>query len=229
MIKTTTFLLAALLAAPAFASDLPKAPDAPKPAPAPAATTTIGLEVSPEFFGDPSKSTYGSLNDAYFKGSISESIAPGWTAAASLQLVDKLSNNPVTYQALIDGTLAYKAKLNDNLSVSLTGGLGYTWGNTGYTGGVKNSTGVDPFAYYFVSAAFDAKLDSSWTWNVVNVRYRNAFGVIWVTPKIQTGITYNIDKTDAIYANIGYAWKDNDGTGLKPDKINVAIGYKYSF
>ena len=52
---------------------------------------------------------------------------------------------------------------------------------------------------------------------------------MWLTPKVQTGITYNIDKQNAIYANIGYSWKDTTGTGLAPDKINVAFGYKYSF
>jgi hypothetical protein len=228
MIKTTTFILAALLAAPAFASDLPTAPEAPKPARGPATNTTIGLEVSPEFFADPTNAKYGQINDAYFKGSLSESLGNGFSVGTSFQFVDKLSNSPVTYQYLLDLTGAYKFKLNDNLSITGTGGLGYTWGNTGYTGGGPSSAGVDPFLYYFASAALDAKLDSNWTWNVVNVRYRNAVGVTWITPKIQTGITYNIDKTDAIYANIGYGWKDN-GSGLKADKFNVAIGYKYSF
>lgn len=223
---------AALLAAvaPAVASDLPadaaaKKPAAPAPAPT---TTTLGLEVSPEFFADPSKSTYGTLNDAYFKGTLTETVAPGWTIAGVLQLVDKLSNTPATYQALLEVNAGYKAKLSDNFSVTVTGGLGYTFGNTGYSGGAPVGAGTDPYFYWYGTAALDDKIDSHWTWNMLNVRVRNAFTVAWYTPKLQTGITYNIDGTHAVYANIGYSWKDN-GSGLKPDKVNVAMGYKVSF
>jgi hypothetical protein len=230
MFKTTTFLVAALVAAPAFAADLPITTAPAKSAPAaPAATsTTIGLEVGPEFFADPANAKYGQVNDGYFKGSLSESLGNGFSVGTSLQLVDKVSNTPATYQYLVDVTAAYKFKLDDNFSITATGGVGYTWGNTGYTGGTASSSGVDPFVYYFATAALDDKIDSNWTWNIVNVRYRNAIGVTWLTPKIQTGITYNIDKQNAVYANIGYAWKDS-GSGLKADKFNVAVGYKYSF
>ena len=47
------------------------------------------------------------------------------------------------------------------------------------------------------------------------MRLRQAVGVQWFTPKVQTSITYNIDANNAIYANIGYAWKNNL-LGLKP-------------
>ena len=225
-------LAAALLltTAPAFAAGATTAKPA-APAPAPATNgTTIGLELSPEFFADPSKSTYGHINDAYFKGTVTQTVAPGWSVSGSLQTIDKVSNSPATWQFQVDGNLAYKAKLNSNFSVTLTGGAGYTWGNTGYTGGVAVAApaGVDPFFYYYGQVALDDKIDANWTWNIVNVRLRQAVGVQWFTPKIQTGVTYNIDASNAVYANVGYAWKDN-GSGLKPDKINVAVGYKYSF
>ena len=228
---TAPLLAAALLltTAPAFAADLIAAPaDPAKPAPAATNGTTIGLELSPEFFADPANAKYGQLNDVYFKGTVTQTVAPGWSISSSLQTVDKTSNSPATWQFLVDGNLAYKAKLNNNFSVTLTGGVGYTWGNTGYTAGAPVTLGVDPFFYYYGQVALDDKLDANWTWNVVNVRLRQAVGVQWFTPKIQTGVTYNIDSSNAVYANIGYAWKDN-GSGLKPDKFNVAVGYKYSF
>ncbi len=228
---TAPLLAAALLltTAPAFAADLIAAPaDPAKPAPAATNGTTIGLELSPEFFADPANAKYGQLNDVYFKGTVTQTVAPGWSISSSLQTVDKTSNSPATWQFLVDGNVAYKAKLNNNFSVTLTGGGGYTWGNTGYTGGVAVPAGVDPFFYYYGQVALDDKIDANWTWNVVNVRLRQAVGVQWFTPKIQTGVTYNIDSSNAVYANIGYAWKDN-GSGLKPDKFNVAVGYKYSF
>ena len=87
---------------------------------------------------------------------------------------------------------------------------------------------MQPFLYYFATAALDARIDSHWTWNIINARYRNGWGVTWYTPKVQTGITYTIDSANAVYANIGYGWKDT-GAGLAPDKFNVAVGYKYSF
>jgi len=233
MTKLTISLLAVSLlavATPAFAADLPtKAPLVAAPA-APAPTTTIGIEGSPEWFADPNNAKYGQINDYYLKGTISTTVAPGWSVGGALQWADKTSNNPVTNQFQVEGNVAYKYKLTSNFSVTGTVGLGYTWGNTGYTNGVAVGAGTDAFLYYFATAAADLKLDSHWTWNVINARYRNAFNEPWFTPKVQTGITYNIDANNAVYANVGYAWKDNgNGKGLIADKLNVAIGYKYSF
>ena len=229
MIKTTTFLLAlaapALVAAPALAADLmaPAKPAAAAPAPAP--TTTIGIEVSPEFGADPSvPAKYDQLQDDYFKGSISHSLGNGFSIGSSFQFVDKTTATPNLFNYLVDASLAYKFKLNDDFSVTATGGIGYNFGATGVGAGTGQN-----FAYYYGTAALDDKLDSHWTWNIINARYRNGVGVIWVTPKVQTGVTYNIDANDAVYANIGYGWKDTTGAGLKPDKWNVAVGYKYSF
>jgi len=95
---------------------------------------------------------------------------------------------------------------------------------------VSSTLGTQDFAYYFVQGALDWKLDSNWTWNVVSVRYRNAFNLTWITPKVSTGVTYTFDANNAVYANVGYAWKDNgNGQGLLADKWNIAAGYKYSF
>ena len=134
--------------------------------------------------------------------------------------------------------LAYKLSPGNGLSFTVTGTLGYTAGNTGYLGGVATGGGGpvdagnsdDGFLYYAITGAVDWKVDPHWTWNVINARYRNAFDRTWLTPKVYTGITYNIDSADAVYANVGYSWKDTgNGAGLLGDKWNVAVGYKYSF
>jgi hypothetical protein len=239
-------LAAALLASasPALAADLPmKAVAATVPAPAP--TTTLSLEVSPEFFAAATSShAQSDFADWYAKGGIGVVVAPGWTLGASAQVTAKPATTvaPIfsnLYTGQVEGTIAYKYKLTDNFSVTGTAGLGFTWGNTGYAGGAyTHGTGSaidlgnsdDSFGYYFVQAALDYKLDSHWTWNVINGRYRNAFNATWITPKVSTGVTYNIDATDAVYASVGYAWKDKgDGKGLASDKYNIAVGYKYSF
>jgi hypothetical protein len=235
MTKLTASLLAAsfaVIAAPALAADLPAkvAPTAKAAAPAP--TTTIGIELSPEIVANPTSPDLGKVTDYYLKGTVTEIVAPGWTVAGFLQGTEKILNTPNTQQYQVEADVAYKAKLNDNLSVTITGGLGYTWGNTGYLSptSTNKQTGNDPFLYYVLQGAADWKIDSHWTWNVISVRYRNAFDRTWLTPKVQTGITYNINSTSAVYATVGYAWKDQgDGKGLNPDKWNVAVGYKFSF
>jgi hypothetical protein len=240
MTRLIASLLAAtaFLAAPAFAADLPSAAQ-PAATPAPAPTTTLTFETSPEFKAA-SGATQNDLADWYGKGTVSYSFAPGWSVAGAIQ--DTLK--PATsfhdlYQAQVEGSIAYKFKLTDAFTVTGTAGLGYTWGNTGYVGGLYTGAPAgaadagnddDAFGYYFLQASLDYKLDSHWTWNVIQARYRNAFNETWITPKLQTGITYNIDATDAVYAALGYAWKDKgDGNGLQPDKYNIAVGYKYSF
>ena len=112
-------------------------------------------------------------------------------------------------------TLGYKWK-QDAFTFGVSGGVGY---NQGYI------TGTTPVGgYYLVSGTIDWKLDSKWTWNVINARYRNAFDVAWETPKVQTGVTYQIDARQATYVAVGYAWKNGAA-----DKINAAVGYKLGF
>lgn len=232
MNKFTVSLFAAALllgAAPALAADLPTGVVA---APAPAASTsnTLSLEFSPEFAAIASGSTaQGTLADWYAKGTFSHSFGQGISAAAAFQ--DTLKTNGFS-QYYFEGQAAYKASLTKEFSVTVTGYLGYTTGNTGYVGGLASSStdNNDSFFYYAIAGAADWKLDSHWTWNIINARYRNAFDRTWLTPKVTTGVTYNIDATDAVYANVGYSWKDNgNGKGLLGDKLNVAVGYKYSF
>ena len=244
MTKITVSLLAvalASLAGPVFAADLVK--PAPAAAPAPAPTTTLSLEASPEFYATTTSATHiaNDMADWYGKGTLSYTFAPGWSVAGAVQDTIKPDAGGFSnlYQGQVEGSVAYKFKLTDAFTVTGTAGLGYTWGDTGYHNGewthgagtfVEAGNNDDAFGYYFLQASLDYKLDSHWTWNVIQARYRNAFTETWITPKVQTGITYNIDSTDAVYAAVGYAWKDRgDGLGVQADKYNVAVGYKYSF
>jgi len=228
---TVSFFAAALMlgAAPALAADLPTGVVAAPPPPA-STSNTIGFEFDPEFAAIASGSTaQGSLADWYAKGTFSHSFGNGFSAALAAQ--DTFKTNGLS-QYYFEGSAAYKASLTKEFSVTITGLLGYTTGNTGYVGGLASSStdNNDSYLYYAISGAADWKLDSHWTWNIINARYRNAFDRTWLTPKVTTGVTYNIDATNAVYATIGYSWKDNgNGKGLLGDKIVFGAGYKYSF
>jgi len=243
MTKFTVSLFAAALllgAAPAVAADLPAGVVAAPPAAA-AALNTLSFEASPEFYALASSShSANTIADWYGKIGYSHNFGQGWSGSLGFQDTIK----PAT-AAFLDGlsqqyyeaAIAYKLAVSKEFSVTVTGTLGYTAGNTSYAGG-KATGGSNPdlgnsddgYLYYAISGAADWKVDSHWTWNIINARYRNAFDRTWMTPKVTTGVTYNIDSTDAVYANVGYAWKDNgNGAGLLADKWNVAVGYKYSF
>ncbi|MDQ0475060.1 hypothetical protein [Labrys wisconsinensis] len=256
--KLTTALFAATVfaATPAFAADLTTTPEPEAPAPAPAPQWSLGIEASPEFFAidqDPhdaatahSKKPAGKLTDYYGKISLSYSFAGGWFVGGSFQAQVKKNRNTSgdlvkdTYQYYGEGNIGYKYKWGA-FSLTPSVGIGYTWGFTGINGDVSSSKDNDD-AYYAIYLAGDWKLNDQWTWNVFNLRYRDAFSYTWITPKAATGVTYNIDSTNAIYVNAGYAWKELDKSGqassrpfnpnygdIDSDKWNIAIGYKHAF
>ena len=243
MTKLTVSLLAVVLAAtavPAFAADL-ELPAGVVTEPAPAAlNNTIAFEASPEFYALGTGShAVGQLADWYGKATYSHNFGGGVSGSIDFQDTLKPSSTDLGLsQQQYEGALAYKLGVAKDLYFTVTGLLGYIAGNTGYVGGVASGgagpadlgNSDDGFFYYSISGAVDWKVDPHWTWNVLNVRYRNAFDRTWITPKVQTGVTYNIDAADAVYAAVGYAWKDNgSGAGLVGDKWNFAVGYKYNF
>jgi hypothetical protein len=201
------------VAAPAFAGS----------APAPSATPlgdTLSFEVSPEW-GATSPNAY---KDTYGKVGYSHNLGGGFAWGVSVQQTIPVPGKSGTFQP--ETTLGYKWK-QDAFTFGVSAGLGYNSGTVGGNGTDKNDI---VGAYYVASATVDWKLDSKWTWNVINARYRNAFEYAWVTPKVATGFTYQIDPRQATYVSVGYAWKDtDDGYGLLGDKINVALGYKLGF
>jgi hypothetical protein len=210
IIASSIFAGALTLAVPAFAG----APAAPSPTPL---GDTLSVELSPEW-GTTSPYAY---KDSYLKLGFSHSLGNGWTWGATLQETARASGFGVTQP---ETTLGYKWKM-DALTFGVAAGLGYQ--SVGVSGSGDTGPGD---AYYLVTGTIDWKLNSKWTWNVINARYRNAFDYTWVTPKIATGVTYALDARQAVYTAVGYAWKDvGDGKGLLGDKINVAVGYKLGF
>ena len=75
-------LALAAIAAPALAADLPAAAVVAAAPPAAPTTTTLAIEVSPEFKAA-AGSTQNDLADWYAKGTLSYAIAPGWTIAGA--------------------------------------------------------------------------------------------------------------------------------------------------
>jgi len=210
----------------ARAADFSEAsPDAPVPLATPAPTTTFSFEVGPNFDaadkspGPPA----GTLANVFGKLGLSHSFAGGWVVSGSFQpQINTESDGGDTYRYYVEGDLGYKFRLGNGLTLVSTAGIGEVWGSTGITPS-------DPSAlYYALYLAGDWKLSSNWTWNVFDARYRDAFDFTWVTPKIATGLTYEINPQNSVFANVGYSWKDT-GAGLKPDEIGLGLGYKHGF
>jgi hypothetical protein len=196
-----------------------------------ASNTTILIEGSPEYYADSKSGSYdkGELASYYLKAGLSHMFEGGVTLGGTFQHTirqpDESSGTSSYSQAEFD--LGYKLELLPPLTVTASGVLGYGFGE---------EPKIDPHdpdraaAYYAVKLGVDLKLVPELTWNVVEIRYRDAFNYTWKTPKIQTGLTYSFDPRTAIYTNVGKSWKD-DGSkgGYKPDRINFALGVKYSF
>lgn len=223
MTRLESLLIAAVLsgiAAPAFAADIVEpAPAAETAAPAPKPTNFLTIEASPEWAAV-SPYTY---KDWYAKVGYAHTFSNGLSWGASLQETFPKSGKIVTQP---ETALGYKWKFA-NLAFGLSGGLGYSNGTVGGHGANKGNT---VGAYYFASASLDDKLSPKWTWNVIGARYRNSFDETWITPKVATGLTYQIDPLQSAYLSVGYAWKDTgDGNGLVADKLNLALGYKRGF
>ena len=231
----------------------PEAPAAPKVT----RHWSLSIEASPEFFAidqDPhdavgasfSKKPANGLADYYGKVGLGYTFDNNFVLGGSFQGTVKKNRTTAgtytsdTYSYQVESTLGYKAKF-DAFTLTPSVGLGYVWGSTGIFGATAASKD-NPAFYYVVSLAGDYKINKQFTWNVFNVRWRDAFNYTWQTPKISTGVTYNFTDTDAVYANVGYSWKKVSAVGqsatapfnpnygtLDGDKWNIAIGYKKAF
>lgn len=195
----------------------------------PKPTLTFTVEETPEFYATSKAGSYSkdSLADEVTKLSLAKALSNGWSVGGSLAFTVRAPGTNGSYSGYNQLELGggYKYKLNDIWSLTPSAYLGYAFGNQ------PKISLTDPSAaeaYYSINLAADMKIDSAWTWNVFNIRYRNAFSVTWITPKITTGFTYKVGDTDNVYANIGESWKDT-GSGSKADKYSVAFGFKHSF
>lgn len=154
-------------------------------------------------------------------------------------------------------TAAYKFKVLDSFTITPGVGLGYSWGwskinnpsqspgtlptvaSTCKSNYAADAAGnydscFDPEAYYQFTLAGDWKINSEWTWNVFNIRYRDSFQGNWNTPKVSTGVTYNVTPDDAIYVSAGLAFKNAYSHTMQvstdyEDAANITFGYKHAF
>lgn len=224
-------LAAALLATttPGFAADLPTRAPAPVP-PAPS-KMSVSFEAGPSF-SQKSGATFGQLSNELMTAGLSYVLAPNLTVNATLRDQIKNDNAGGTDSMwFLQGTIGYRIPLNGTVSLNVSGGVGTAFGTTGYSHGVASLTGTDAFLYYLGGAGIDVKLDPHWTWNAINVQYKNGFAVDYLTPFATTGVTYSIDGHNAVYAKATYNWSDY-GLGqqaLAPLSENFSIGYRYSF
>ena len=227
-LASTGLLLAGLV--PAKAADFSEA----NPVVSPPATVSSG------------GNTFSSEFDAEFQESNKSGVSPAKGDAADyfakFTLAHTFDNNVVIsgyfqpqydlhpgksnlWRYYTEGDIGYKAKVNDWFTLTPSAGIGGIFGDTGVTKANPSA------AYYAFYLAGDVKLNSNWTWNMFNARYRNAFNYRWITPKVATGLTYNINKSAALYGTVGFSWKDtgsNDNPG-DPDKLNVGVGAKLNF
>jgi hypothetical protein len=192
-------------------------------------TLTFGFEVSPEFYATSKAGSYasGDLADTVLKLSLSKALKDGFSVAGSLaETMREPSTKGVasTYNQF-EVKVGYKWKATPQLSVPMSATLGYAFGEMPK---IDPNDPTAPEAYYAVNIGADYKINSAMTFNVIDVRYRNAFDVQWETPKVTTGFTYAMSPTGSIYANFGKSWK-NTGTGYNPDKYSLAFGFKFLF
>ncbi len=186
---------------PAMADDIPT--------PTPRGNT-IAVEFTPEF-----DAKSGAFADGYVKTNLAHTFDSGLIWTGAFQFTDKVGGDR-DYRT--ETTFGYHFKLNDIWTLPVSAGAGYLWDEN------PSTQPSQRFAYYVVNIGFNLRLSDQWTWNAVNARWRDAFEGGWQTPKIASGLTYNVDLHSSVYANIGYAWKNG-----QPDKISVTAGYKYAF
>ncbi len=209
---------------------------APVPAvPAASLENTLSLEFTPEFyatnysgFNNTTKPS-GALADDVFKLAYSHTFAGVWVLGGNVAYTKRTSydSNRDAWQVEVNG--GYKFKFGD-FTLTPGAGIGYGWGYSK----INPANAWAEEAYYFVTLNGDWKINSNWTWNAFSLRYRDAFNVDWNTPKVATGVTYSILPSDAVYANVGYSWKNKFSHDLElgndyADKYSISVGYKHSF
>ncbi|GEM_PF-2000564 len=258
MKNTVSILTAAaaglVLSSAAFAADLPSksAPAAAAPAAAPASLdNSLSFEWDPEFRVSNSGINSGKTANAIVDnvgvvkyahtwfGSLVTGVNYLYTGRVGLTAGAGVNQGEVSQGEFAVG---YKIPVGGGVTITPGATIGYAWGATkfGSTSNTKTpftaatSTGNSAEAYYAFTLAADWKINSQWTWNVVQLRYRDAFNSYYNTPKVQTGVTYAITPSDSVYGIAGYAWKnlynhDVQISNNYADKWNLAVGYKRSF
>jgi len=238
MTKTSVSLLAAafaVVAVPAFAADLSQPAVAAAPAAASSlAGVSLSIEGAPEFSQNWTSPKYGDLVDSYYIGGITYKLDPNWTVGATFKDQENAVigvGGAATHEEFATGTLGYTLPLNETVSLTATGGIGLAWGTTNYNNNAVLANGQQSFFYYQGALEADIKITPQLTWNALNVQYKNAFNVDYLNPSAFTGLTYAIDKHNAVQTKLNYSWYDNGAgaSNLVGNKESISLGYKYSF
>ncbi len=182
-----------------------------------AASTVIGLEVSPAVHATTTSShEAGSYDNTSMTLSLAHRFATGFVASGSAEWQ---LNNGGSQQVFLEGGVGYALRAGP-FTLTPSAALGTTFEDTGF-----GPNGDDQAFYYAFYLAGDVDLDSHWTFNAFKLRYRDAFDYEWVTPEIDTGLTYHLDAATSLYGKGSYSWK-NTGDGLNGDSITLAFGMK---
>jgi hypothetical protein len=231
MKKVLVGLAASLLGvAPALAADFSEAnPVVSPPATISSGGNTFSAEFDTEFQESNSKTASpkkGEVADYYGKFTLAHTFDDNVVVSGFFQpQYDLHPGKTNLWKYYVEGDLGYKIKVSDWFTLTPSAGIGGVFGDTGVTKANPDA------AYYAFYLAGDVKLNSSWTWNAFNLRYRDAFSYRWITPKVSTGLTYSLSKYASLYGVVAFSWKDTGTTGNPgdPDKLNVGVGAKVNF
>lgn len=193
--------------------------------------TTLSLELSPEYYaeGKPGSHQEGELASYYAKLGLSHQFENDFVLGAAIQhthrVPDESSGSSSYDQA--EASLGYKIRLTDPFSLTPSAVIGYAFGEEPK---IDSDDPEKQAFYYAIKLAADLEITPDLTWNIIEVRYRDAFSYTWKTPKIQTGFTFAVGERSKVNVNAGTSWKNvGDDEGYVPDKFIAAIEYKFSF
>jgi hypothetical protein len=116
----------------------------------------------------------------------------------------------------LESTVGYSVPLNSVFSLKGSAGIGERWGQNPNTS----------FPYYVLRAAVAIKINEDAAWDVVSLRYRNAFDSSddYDTPQIVTGLTFKLDAQSSISVKIMRDWKEGE-----PSDTGFSLGIKKRF
>jgi hypothetical protein len=117
----------------------------------------------------------------------------------------------------LEGTVGYTQRFNTAFSMTGRVGVGELF---------EDSDDGGDFPYYVAYLSADLNLTAKFAWNVVSLRYRNAFDTAndYDTPQIATGVTYKLDDHNWILAKVSRSGQDGE-----PHDTGVTLGYQYGF
>ncbi|WP_267215858.1 hypothetical protein [Chelatococcus asaccharovorans] len=173
--------------------------------------TAIGANITFERLPDDFAATRGTDVEVNASHTFDNKLIVGGLA----KYYDTISSD--SSHAIIQITIGYAWSLGDYLTLTANGGIG---GHLQLTG-----SGND-FPYYVFDVGLDVPVTDLLTWNLVSVRYRNAFDTSndFETPAIATGFSIRLDKQNSISVKIERDWSDGS-----PEYTGVQIGYTYRF